>query len=91
MVTVGSSRYTYEVIENWGALPEGWTIGEVATVAVDSQDRLYAHQRKEPPILDFRPRGQLPELLGQWGSGNGPRHLHRAGRHCHISRMWVTT
>ena len=22
MVTVGSSRYTYEVIENWGSLPE---------------------------------------------------------------------
>lgn len=66
MVTVGSSRYTYEVIENWGALPEGWTIGEVATVAVDSQDRLYTHQRKEPPILVFDREGNF---LNSWGNG----------------------
>ena len=36
-VVVGSGDYKYEVIENWGALPDGWTFNEVAAVAVDAQ------------------------------------------------------
>ena len=56
MSTVGSGIYTYEMVENWGALPAGWTFGPVSAVAVDSRDRVYAFQRKDPPA-------QIP-LLG---------------------------
>ena len=41
-VTVGGGDYRYEVIEGWGKLPEGWTFREVAAVAVDNNDRVYA-------------------------------------------------
>ena len=40
MATVGSGKYTYEVIENWGKLPEGWILGQTAIVT-DSEDRVY--------------------------------------------------
>ena len=65
MTTVGSGSYRYEVIENWATLPTGWTFGGVSAVATDSQDRVYAFQRKDPPILVFDKNGTF---LGSWGS-----------------------
>ena len=66
MATVGAAKYTYDVIESWGTLPEGWTFGNVASIAVDSQDRVYAFQRKDPPIVIFDRDGVF---LGSWGDG----------------------
>ena len=66
MTIVGSGDFTYEVIENWGSLPEGWSFGGVGSVAVDSQDRVYAFQRKDPPILVFDREGTF---LSSWGDG----------------------
>jgi DNA-binding beta-propeller fold protein YncE len=65
MTTVGSGRYAYEVIENWAKLPEGWTFGGVSAVATDSQDRVYAFQRKDPPVIVFDRNGTY---VGSWGS-----------------------
>ena len=65
MTTVGSGRYTYEVEENWATLPTGWTFGGVSAVATDSQDRVYAFQRKDPPILIFDRDGTF---LSSWGT-----------------------
>ena len=53
MTTVGSGRYSYEVHETWATLPTGWTFGPVSAVATDSQDRVYAFQRKDPPVVVF--------------------------------------
>ena len=36
MSTVGSGVYTYEMLENWGSLPTGWTFGPVSAVAVEA-------------------------------------------------------
>ena len=30
MVTLGTGNYTYEVVENWAKLPDGWGFKEVA-------------------------------------------------------------
>jgi hypothetical protein len=65
MTTVGNGRYTYEAMENWATLPTGWTFGGVSAVATDSQDRVYAFQRKDPPILIFDKDGTF---LGSWGT-----------------------
>ena len=67
MATVGSGKYTYEVNENWGKLPEGMSFGEVSAAAVDSQDRVYVFQRKDPPILVFDRDGNF---LDSWGDGS---------------------
>ena len=64
MTAVGAGEYTYELIENWAKLPAGETFGMVSAVATDSQDRVYAFQRKEPPIVIFDRQGAY---LGSWG------------------------
>src|SRR5205807_6748497 len=65
MATVGSGSYRYEVVESWAKLPAGWTFGPVRAVATDSRDRVYAFQRKDPPIIVFDRDGSY---LGSWGS-----------------------
>ncbi|MGE0824336.1 MAG: peptidyl-alpha-hydroxyglycine alpha-amidating lyase family protein [Candidatus Binatia bacterium] len=65
MSTVGQGQYEYEVVERWGTLPTGWTFGAVSAIAVDSQDRVYAFQRKDPPVLVFDREGNF---LQAWGS-----------------------
>ena len=65
MTTVGSGRYTYEMVETWAALPTGWTFGGVSAVATDSRNRVYAFQRKDPPILIFEADGTF---VGSWGT-----------------------
>jgi DNA-binding beta-propeller fold protein YncE len=67
MATVGTGKYTYELIENWGKLPAGDTFGMVSAIATDSQDRVFAFQRKEPPMLIFDRDGNLTD---SWGNGS---------------------
>src|SRR3989442_9144980 len=63
MTTVGSGRYSY-VHETWATLPTGWTFGPVSAVATDSQNRVYAFQRKDPPVIVFDQNGGY---LSSWG------------------------
>ncbi|MEE8465986.1 MAG: hypothetical protein V3S68_05860 [Dehalococcoidia bacterium] len=67
MATLGSGKYTYELIENWGKLPAGDTFGMVSAIATDSQDRVFAFQRKDPPVLIFDRDGNLTD---SWGNGS---------------------
>ncbi len=66
MATVGTGTYTYTLIEDWAKLPAGETFAMVSAVATDSQDRVYAFQRKDPPIVIFDRDGAY---LSSWGNG----------------------
>ena len=66
MTTVGTGKYTYELIQDWAKLPEGWSFGTTSAVATDSQDRVYVFQRKDPPVVIFDRDGNY---LNSWGSG----------------------
>ncbi len=66
MTTVGSGKYTYELIQDWPKLPPGEALGIVSTVATDSQDRVYAFQRQDPPVMVFDRDGNY---LNRWGIG----------------------
>jgi DNA-binding beta-propeller fold protein YncE len=66
MATVGSGKYTYTLIEDWAKLPAGETFAMVSAMATDSQDRVYAFQRKDPPIVIFDREGKF---LSSWGNG----------------------
>ena len=66
MPTVGSGRYTYEMVEDWAKLPRGQSFDKVTSVAVDSRDRVYVFQRTDPPILVF---GRDGNFLSSWGNG----------------------
>ena len=63
-VTVGSGKFTYEVVEGWETLPEGYSWNEVAAVAVDANDRVYAFNRGPNPMIVFDSDGNF---LSSWG------------------------
>ena len=42
-MALGTGKYTYERVDGWGDLPEGWEWGQVGSVAVDSKDRVYVY------------------------------------------------
>ena len=74
---VGSGGYRYEVIENWGKLPDGWGFREVAAVAVDRKDNVYVFNRGEHPMMVFDRDGNF---LRSWGEGLFQRAARRAHR-----------
>lgn len=63
---VGSGASRFRWITDWGRLPEGMILGDVPGVAVDSNDRLFAFQRGEPPVIVFDRDG---EFVSAWGHG----------------------
>jgi DNA-binding beta-propeller fold protein YncE len=65
-LVVGTGDYVYDVFRPWGVLPAGWTFGLISHVAVDSKDRVYFYQRKDPPVLIFDGDGNF---LTGWGDG----------------------
>ena len=67
MTTLGTGEYTYELIESWAKLPSGESFAMVSAVATDSQHRVYAFQRKDPPIVIFDRQGNF---LSSWGNGS---------------------
>jgi DNA-binding beta-propeller fold protein YncE len=66
VVTVGTGRHVYEVVEDWARLPEGWSFQEVSGVGVDTQDRVYVFSRGKHPITVFDREGSF---LTSWGEG----------------------
>lgn len=67
MPEVGAGQYRFEVVDNWGSLPPGWTYGVVTGVTVDSQQRVYiCQQQQDPPVLVFDREGNY---LDSWGTG----------------------
>ncbi|PYM32328.1 MAG: hypothetical protein DME15_14445 [Candidatus Rokuibacteriota bacterium] len=65
-LVVGTGDFLYDVFRPWGVLPAGWTFGLISHVAVDSRDRVYFYQRKDPPVLVFDSDGNF---LTAWGGG----------------------
>jgi DNA-binding beta-propeller fold protein YncE len=66
MASVGTGKYTYELIRDFFKLPPGQSFGLVSRVAADAQDRIYVFQRKDPPVVIFDRDGKY---LDAWGSG----------------------
>ena len=62
----GTGAHTYDIYPSFGELPAGWEWGNVSNVACDSQDRVYAFQRKDPPIVIFDSDGRY---VDSWGTG----------------------
>jgi hypothetical protein len=67
---VGHDQFQYDEFTYWGNVPEGWSLNEVAGVAVDSKDRVYVFSRSEHPITIFSEDGAF---IGSWGEGRFKR------------------
>ncbi|MDU6140161.1 MAG: hypothetical protein E6645_33820, partial [Bradyrhizobium sp.] len=66
MSILGTGDYIYRVVKDWAKLPDGWALSDVASVAVDSKDRLYAFNRGAHPMIVFDRDGNF---LTSWGEG----------------------
>jgi NHL repeat len=64
MDVMGSGDFTYRPEEGWGKLPDGWELGDVAALAVDRHDRVYAFNRGKHPMIVFDRAGNF---LHAWG------------------------
>jgi DNA-binding beta-propeller fold protein YncE len=62
----GTGKYTYELVEGWAKLPQGWSFLDVGGISIDSQDRVYILNRSDHPIMVFDREGNL---LTSWGEG----------------------
>ena len=72
---LGSGDHRYRVVENFAKLPDGWSLTDVASVAVDSKDRLYVFNRGAHPMVVLDRDGNF---LRSWGEGlfNRAHGLH---------------
>lgn len=67
MATIlGGGEYSYQVVEDWAKLPDGWLLRDVAAVAVDRKDQVYVFNRGEHPMMVFDRDGNF---LRSWGEG----------------------
>ena len=72
MTTAGDGGYQYEVVENWGRVPPGWSLGVVTGIAVDSRERVYVcQQQQDPPVMVFDRQGNFLYSWGTYGEFPG--------------------
>lgn len=65
MATVGTGKYTYELVDDWARLPEGWVLGQTGIVT-DSRDRVYLFNRGDHPLIVLDADGRY---YTSWGEG----------------------
>jgi len=65
MATVGTDKYTYELVEDWAKLPAGWTLGQTGIVT-DARDRVYLFNRSAHPLMVLDRDGTF---FTSWGEG----------------------
>ena len=63
---LGSGDHRYRVVDNWAKLPAGWSLTDVASVAVDSKDRIYVFNRGAHPMVVLDRDGNF---IKSWGEG----------------------
>ena len=63
-IKIDAGERQYELVENWGQLPDGWIWGQVGAVGVDSQDNVHAFTRSDHPYMIFDKSGKL---IDHWG------------------------
>jgi len=65
-VILGEGDHQYRVNKDWGKLPDGWELLDVAAVAVDSKDQIYVFNRGAHPMIVFDRDGNFQR---SWGEG----------------------
>jgi hypothetical protein len=65
LVILGKGTYRYQVVENWGELPPGYTYGDTAAVCVDSKDNVYVFTRGAHPVIVYDRNGKFLRSRGE--------------------------
>lgn len=73
---LGGGEWTYRMVNDWAALPDGWALGEVAGVAVDDRDDVYVFTRgTEHPLMVFDRDGNFLRSWGENGMFTKPHAI----------------
>ncbi len=77
---------SYQIVHGWPQLPEGFALGQVSGVDVDSHNHVFVFHRGDRPILCFE--GKTGKIITSWGDGLFLKsHGLKVDRHDNI---WVT-
>jgi hypothetical protein len=68
VIRIEAGDRQYELVQGWGSLPDGWTWGQVAGVACDSQDRVHIYTRTDHPYMVFDRAGTFLHSSGEGGN-----------------------
>ena len=52
---LGSGKYTYTPVENWGKFQDEVILGDVAGIAIDANDQVYLFNRGQHPVVVLSP------------------------------------
>lgn len=63
---IGEGNFIFEVVENWGRLPAGETLGEVSGIATGPDGLVYVLSRRQQPVVVFDRAGRF---VRSWGKG----------------------
>ena len=72
-IRVSYGKYIFENVPGWAPLPDGWEWNHVVGVGVDSQDRIFAYNRSNHPMIVLSKSG---EILDTWGENTFKRAHH---------------
>lgn len=72
-IRVSYGKYVFENVPGWAPLPDGWEWNHVVGVGVDSQDRIFAYNRSNHPMIVLSKSG---EILDTWGENTFKRAHH---------------
>ena len=94
---VSYGEYVFENVPGWAPLPDGWEWNHVVGVGVDSQDRVFAYNRSDHPMIVLNKDGKI---LDTWGEDTikwahhveiGPDDsVWTTDNHDHTVRKWTT-
>ena len=65
-MSYGTDKHTYDRVDEWAKLPEGWRFVDVGGLGIDAQDNVYVLNRGSCPVMVFDREGNL---LTSWGEG----------------------
>jgi sugar lactone lactonase YvrE len=63
---MSSQTMSYQVVEGWEQLPDGWSHPDAVDAAIDSHGRVFVFGRSEHPVLIYEPDGTFVKA---WGEG----------------------
>ena len=65
-ITLGAGEHSYQPVDGWAQVPDGWSLGDSGGVGVDQNDEVYVFNRGEHPMMVFASDGTF---LRSWGEG----------------------
>ena len=89
-VSVGTGEFRYSIAESWAKLPDGWSFGDVAAVAVDARDDVFVFNRGAHPMMVFDRDGQFSAVLGRGVCSSGRTGCMSAPTACSTAPMTAT-